>query len=260
MMNCDASGKSKGALIFANNTEEIDYVLIANRAADLIKKHLGIPTTIISKNVDNVTNQRYSSDFSRFISWNNKGRFSAFDESPYDTTILIDADYLVLDDRLRCLLDIVQDYMIMKNNRYLPGEVCGEKLGEYSINTSWATVIVFNKTERSRLLFDMVQRIQDHYFYYRSLYNIAHTNYRNDYAFTIADQILSGYTQDPLTQIPWTMTTLEGIIESIDVNETNMVVRYHDRALVLPRQDIHVMTKKYLQSDAFGKLVKDICA
>ena len=42
------SEKSKGVLIFATNTKEIDYIKIAKINAKLIKKYLGLPTTIVS--------------------------------------------------------------------------------------------------------------------------------------------------------------------------------------------------------------------
>ncbi len=253
------SEKSKGALIFASNTNETDYSMIAGRSARLIERHLGIPTTVVEKKSQS-TNQRYSTEHTRFVEWNNKGRFSAFDESPYDVTLLIDADYLVFDDRLSMVMNTVSDYAIMRNNIFLPSNVVGDRLGEYSFETSWATVVVFEKTEKARLLFDMVGRVQDHYSYYRSLYNISHTNYRNDYAFTIADRMLNGYCEDSRTQIPWIMTTLQGSINDIELQPNGMIVRFDETALVLPRQDVHVLGKKFLQSDRFGEIVEAACA
>ena len=252
--------KSKGVVMFATNTADTDYVLIADRTAKLVEHHLGLPVTVISKNPGASTNQRFSVDLSKFVEWNNKGRYSVFDDSPYDTTLLLDADYVMLDNRMLDLFDLVDDYKIMRNNVCLPDEIYGDSLGEYSFSASWATAIIFNKTEKSRLLFDLVSRVQSNYAYYRSLYNISATNYRNDYAFTIADRMLSGYTEDIRTQIPWTMTTLQGSIHSMEFKGSQLVIRYENNALILPRQDVHVLGKQYLQSDNFGNFVEAVIA
>ena len=50
MKNSSALEKSKGVVIFATNTESIDYVKIANRTSRLIEHYLGLPVTILDAN------------------------------------------------------------------------------------------------------------------------------------------------------------------------------------------------------------------
>ena len=44
--------KSKGALIFARNNAQIDYIKQAHYSAKRIKKFLNIPTSIVTDSVD----------------------------------------------------------------------------------------------------------------------------------------------------------------------------------------------------------------
>ena len=99
MPNLNESAKSKGVVIFATNTRETDYVAIAEQNARLVQHFLGLPTTIVSA-TDTGTNRRFSSDTGTFVEWNNFGRHEAYEASPYDETIILDADYLILDDSL----------------------------------------------------------------------------------------------------------------------------------------------------------------
>ena len=108
------------------------------------------------------------------------------------------------------------------------------------------------------MLFELVGKIQRNYNYYRLLYNIREGNYRNDYAFAIANTILSGYHVNEQQGIPWRMFTVSSPIERIAATTTQIHVHLADKALVLPYQNIHVMDKAYLQTNNFRKLVNEL--
>ena len=254
MKNSEKLEKSKGVVIFANNTETIDYLSIANRAAQLVKHYLNLPTTIITDTVA-TTNKRYNIDSGEFEQWNNLGRSRAYALSPYDQTILIDGDYFVMDTNLLKIIDTVNDYTIVRNNKYLDGSL-PDSLGKYSIPSLWATVVAFNRTTKSRMLFDLVARIERNYSYYRKLYNIKETNYRNDFAFTIVDNILNGYTQDSSNYLPWSMLSISTPIDSLELKDNMIVVKTQGNAYVLPKQSLHIMSKAYLLSDDCLKLIE----
>ena len=130
-------------------------------------------------------------------------------------------------------------------------------MGETSLPYVWATTLIFRKSNRTEMLFDLVGRIQRNYSYYRALYNIRERNYRNDYAFAIANIILNGYTIDNANSIPWPMYTIDKPIECIPAVTDNFIhVRHADSATVMPRQNIHVMDKTYLQSTEFEQVVE----
>lgn len=255
MTNLNVSEKSKGVVIFASNTETIDYLSIANHAAQLIKHYLNLPTTIITDTID-TNNQRYNIDTDKFELWHNLGRCRAYELSPYDQTILLDSDYFVLDDNLLKVLSTLRDYSIVRNNNYLDGTI-PNTMGKYSLPSLWATIVAFNKTPKSRMLFELVARIERNYSYYRKLYNINEQNYRNDYAFTIADNILNGHTQDSSNYLPWPMLSIATTIDSLRLTGNKIVVKTQNKSYVLPKQSLHIMSKAYLTSAACEQLVKD---
>jgi hypothetical protein len=269
-MNLKDSAKSRGVVLFAFNTD-VDYVEIADRASRLIKHNLNLPVTLITDpdskpkfNYDTVI--RITNDSNNFrtnldnqkTTWRNFGRYLAYELSPYTETILIDSDYLMLDDSLLKLFATEFDYKLMHHNQ-TPCGASYELMGETSLPFVWATVVLFRKTERAKLFFSLVGRVQRNYNYYRSLYNVREGNYRNDYAFAIANCIISGYNLNEDQAIPWTMFTLDQKIDCIMLTNNFIQVYYDDVATVIPYQNIHVMDKDYLLSRDFEQVVEAIC-
>ena len=111
----------------------------------------------------------------------------------------------------------------------------------------------------TQMLFELVGRIQRNYNYYRMLYNIRERNYRNDYAFAIANIILNGYTIDTANSIPWPLLTLEEPITAINLVNNQVHIRGREKGLVVPKQNIHIMDKKYLESEQFKEFVESVC-
>ena len=124
MTNSKKNVKSRGVLLFAFNSS-IDYVKIAKQCARLVKSNLNLPVTLITDdpttdwcdNVILVTNdvENYKSALD-LSSWKNFDRYRAYELSPYDETLVIDTDYLVLDNSLLNLFGMEYDYRIMESN------------------------------------------------------------------------------------------------------------------------------------------------
>lgn len=254
LQNSGKSEKSKGVLIFATNTAETDYVGIAEQNARLVKQYLGLPTTIVSAK-DTGSNKRFSSDTGTFVEWKNFGRHEAYAASPYDETIVLDADYLVFDSNLNKLFLCEGDYILFDKNRYVNIEQQPSVMGLHSLPYVWATAFMFRKTERAKLLFELVGKIKRNYDYYRLLYNIREGNFRNDYAFAIAHYILSGNTIVPSSFAPWPIHTFTGPIANVTATAANIVVRTSDKGFVLPYQNLHIMSKSWLTSPGLTRLV-----
>lgn len=261
--------KSRGILLFAFNTNSVDYVKIAERSAKLARSTLGLPLTLITDipvidtvfdhviQVDN-TLQNTKPGQSNYV-WRNGDRYRAYELSPYDETILIDSDYLILDDSLSKLFQQNFDYRIMTHNQNTLGD-WNETMGIFSLQYQWATVILFRKAPKSKMLFDLAGRIQRNYRYYTNLYHIRGSQFRNDYAFTIANNILNGYNQGMTDGIPWKMVTFADGIDSITIDDNNIItVKEFNKAYLIPKQNIHIMDKNYLLSDNFGDFVKLLC-
>lgn len=254
MMNLNASVKSRGVVLFAFNTDTVDYELIANRASKLITHTLNLPVTIISEMMGTQTNTRLG--YAHGTQWFNGDRYRAYELSPYDETLLLDSDYLVLDDALLKILDTTADYNIMTDNQNFNQAMIGT-MGEMSLNYVWATAIAFKKTPKSKMLFDLVGRVQNNYRYYCKLYNIRSSNFRNDYAFAIADNIINGYTAS--LGIPWTMLTVDKTVKALEIKNNNIIVREDDGAHIIPKQNIHIIDKLYLQSDSYEEFIEQVC-
>ena len=247
--------KSKGVVIFATNTAETDYVGIAEQNARLIKHHIGLPTTIVSAK-DTGSNRRFSTDTGTFVEWKNFGRHEAYEASPYDETIVLDADYLVLDDSLLQLFECQFDYLLFDKNRYVNIPQQPSVMGPHSLPYVWATAFAFRKTERARLFFELVAKVKRNYDFYRLLYNVREGNFRNDYAFAIAHYILNGNSLAPESFAPVSILTVTGTLDSIAVTD-GLVVKTPDQGFVLPRQNLHVMSKAWLTSSALKNLVDE---
>ena len=272
MQNSSKSEKFKrGVILFAFNSPTVNYVGIADNAARLIEKYLKLPVTLVTDMAGNPKfdfhtvhrvnplDGNFRNDLNAVqVQWKNFDRYTAYAFSPYEETILLDTDYLVLDNSLLKLFDTDFDYKIMHHNRDTNGPSL-EEMGVTSLPFVWATVVLFRKTDKAEMLFDMVGRIQRNYFYYCKLYNIPGGNYRNDYAFAIANCILSGYSLNEDQGIPWVMLTLEQRVESIHTKGSLLAVRMKDKAVVIPKQCVHVMDKDYLQSESFGLFVEEMC-
>ena len=254
MTNLNASVKSRGVVLFAFNTDTVDYKLIADRAGRLITHTLNLPVTVITEMSGPQTNTRLG--YAHGTQWFNGDRYRAYELSPYDETLLLDSDYLVLDDALLKVLDTTADYNIMTDNQNFHQTMSGN-MGEMSLNYVWATAVAFKKTLRSKMLFDLVGRVQDNYRYYCKLYNIRSSNFRNDYAFAIADNIINGYTASP--GIPWTMLTVDKTVKALEIRNNKIVVREEEVAHVISRQSLHIMDKLYLQSDAYEEFIEQVC-
>ena len=175
MISCDKLEKSKGVVLFAFNTDNVNYVQIADLSSRLISKKLNLPVTLITDhsanpqfNYDKIIrvnskegNFRLDKDRS-IIKWKNFDRCSAFYHSPYDETLLIDTDYLVLDDSLLKLFDQPFDYRLM-HKMQTPDGISDEEMGPSSLPLVWATVVLFRKTKQSKLFFDLIYRIVHNY-------------------------------------------------------------------------------------------------
>jgi hypothetical protein len=265
MTKSNDSEKSKGVVVFAFNTDQVDYVKIADQTSRLIKRHLKLPVTIIT---DPAADPKFAYDrviriastegntrtlHGKTMEWRNFGRYTAYELSPYDQTILLDTDYMVLDNSLLKLFAGDMDYQLMHAS-HNPDRTIDTSMGPMSLDFVWATVVVFRKSSYTEQFFNLVGRIQQNYGYYKNLFN-ASGNYRNDYAFAMANIIQNGYTANTEHGIPWSMLTIENIIADIELKDNFLVVKEDTRAHVIARQNMHIMDKDFLVSDKFERLV-----
>lgn len=261
-MNLNVSEKSKGIVAFAVNTSTTDYVGIAQQTLRLASHTLNLPHTLITEDyiAEYVcTGTRYDIDSDEFVEWKNMGRNAAYDLSPYEETLVIDADYLIQDRNLLKIFESSWDYTLMRKARSLNDQPLPDLMGVHSLPYVWATVFAFRKTDRARRFFNLVNRIQRNYHYYRELFKVESRIYRNDYAFAMADIILNGFQLNQ-PSIPGPMLNVTQTIDSITVNNSSIVIKDPTTAYVVPRMNMHIMSKQYLQSNNFYKFIDNVTA
>lgn len=268
MKKLNVSEKSRGVVVIAFNSQ-IDYVSIAIKCAKLVKCNLGLPTAIITdsdpndipKNIfshiipaeNNILNNKGNN-----LCWRNANRYKVYALSPFEETILLDSDYFVLTDNLNKLFVGEFDYRLM-HTTYSPTMIVDNRWSQTGLPYVWATVVAFNKTPRSERFFNLVGRIQKNYEYYCKLYNIHDTNFRNDYAFAMANSIQNGYNINPDQGIPWKMFSLGKKIKKLRLEQGLIKACDEQGAWVFHPQDVHIHDKDFLLTHEFDLLVRDLC-
>ena len=239
-----------GAVIFARNNEHIDYVAMARWSAQNIERHLGIPTHIITDSAPS-DNARHFTDVGT-VTWHNLNRMDAYRLSPWDRTLVLDADYVVATDQLRSVLDCDEDFLAHRWAYDVTG--CNDFtglnwFGDVSMPMWWATVMVFNKSKQAELIFDAMAMIRDNWTHYRNIYKNSIATYRNDHALSIALGIVNGHTLNH-DSIPWRLASLtpEHDLTQLDQDRyrVDFVNPEGQARWIELRQDFHAMGKRQL--------------
>ena len=239
-----------GALIFARNNERIDYEAMARWSARNIERHLGIPTHIVTDDAIN-NNSRHFADVGN-VTWYNHNRMDAYRLSPWDRTLVLDADYVVASNQLQAVLDADQDFVAHRRAYDVTGCNTFEGLNYFGNNRMpmwWATVMMFRKSKQAELIFDSMQMIRDNWTHYRNLYKNTNATYRNDHALSIALGIVNGHTLDH-AGIPWALASLtpEHRLTQIDQDRyrVDFVNAENQPRWITVTQDFHAMGKQQL--------------
>ena len=254
-----------GALIFAFNNEQTDYLSMAAWSAKNIHRHLGIPVAVVTDyenplgDFDYVITaqaqsggQRYFSDYDTNVTWHNTNRMDAYQLSPWDQTLVLDADYVIASDQLRTVLNSHQDFMCYRLARDVTGLQTFEDLnyfGNHCMPMWWATVMMFRRSTAAELLFDSMQMIRDNWMHYRNLYKNPVSTYRNDHALSIALNTLNGHTLC-VDEIPGTLASItpEHRLTQIDADSYRVDFLTPDKKArwITLTQDFHAMGKQQL--------------
>jgi hypothetical protein len=288
--------------MFAHNNTEIDYVKIACANALMIKRNLSVPVTLVTdsgsinwakkalgkdfidscfeniidvgrdymfKNIRNFSDTSFSTKSLQFYNCNH---WQAYDLSPYDETLFIDCDYLIMSSALNNCWGSNNDVMI-NHSIYSPtdeGRPYSKNIDDMSITLYWATVIYFKKSSLAEHLFSIVKHVQENYGYYRDLYYFSSGMFRNDNAFSIAAHMLNGFSKEEpvINELP-----IPGLLMSWDTNDIQKVNNINDITLYVEKPnrkgtylltrikdiDIHIMNKWSINrhSDRLIELYKD---
>ncbi len=270
-------------MLYAFINPDVDYTKLAYSTAISIKYHLKnnnvtlitdrdsinwIKTIIkeddINSVFDNIIIQERLTDNNKRVLYDspwtkintdfkNGNRYSAYDLSPYDETIVLDVDYLIMSNNLDNVWNNNEDFLINKSAVNLRNQKFGENeqnLSNSGIPMYWATIIYFKKTKRAKVLFDLVQYIKENYMFYKHIYKFPNTRFRNDYAFSIAVHILDGFEVKDHSFPIDTIITMDMKDDIVEINKNDILFLSYDvkepwiNILVrLKSTDVHIMNK-----------------
>lgn len=212
--------------MFAYNNPSIDYISMALCNALLIKKNLkhnnvalvtdegsmyylqqlidqdvidyAFDVVIINKLMDSSVSVRVFKD-TRYTEFKDRyyniNRIDAYNITPFEQTMVIDTDYLMIDSTMDTVWDCDEDFMCNKKTITLDHEKnsfgFNNRFNEMGIPQYWATAIYFKKSKQAKSIFDLINFVKENYEYYGYLYSFQPCGYfRNDFAISIAIHML----------------------------------------------------------------------
>ena len=157
-----------GALIFAFNSEKIDYLSLAAWSASNIRRHLKIPVAVVTDSdkvpdaFDHViysdrpqAGVRHFTDLGA-VTWYNYDRNNAYQLTPWEQTLVLDADYVVASNDLMSILDSNRDFLSFRWAFDVTGmnDFSGlNYFGQHRMPMWWATVMMFRWSRHAELIF-----------------------------------------------------------------------------------------------------------
>jgi hypothetical protein len=228
----------KGILLFAFNTDTVDYYSMAIATAKRANYFLNLPVSVVTDSSVNPNEYDYKFDNLFVVEpdrtnvkgksiWINKGRYQAYDLTPYEDTIVLDTDYLINSNKLIEVFELNQDFICHNSTHFLfHPENHQEQISPTAYNTLWATIIGFKKTNATKQLFNCIKMVQENYSHYAYLYNMHTSMFRNDYALTIAHRIINGQHEDKSNYIPWRLVHAGSDITISKVTESEFNTEY----------------------------------
>ena len=270
---------SKGVLLFAFNNSRIDYVKQAIYCAKRIKTHLNLPVQLVTDAIDYIESAYpfykqyidvltyqpapvgspktfHDGIYNKTQSeWKNSARSDAYVISVFEKTLVIDADLLLFNDKLLSCFNTNEDFMIAKHHELVNlNGINFDRVGDKTIPMYWATILYFTKSNTAKTVFDLVAHIKENYNYYRTVYDIPESKFRNDFAFSIAVHMMSGFeysTEWPLqlNSDMWVSTDKDVLLDITDTTVKLLAHKSYDYLPVkLTDATVHVMNKFSLNS------------
>lgn len=255
-----------GIVTFAHNTQW-DYLRMAKSLARRAEKYLHLPVTLVTDQETLNSTGHNTSEFDAVIvverppsnskqnqKWLNKGRWSAYDLTPYDDTLVLDSDYVINSRAILKFFSPNTDFGCFRRAKYLFLDKQNEMISEHTLDTYWATGIRFLKSQRAGQVFEMIETIQKNWEYYSELWGFMPYTFRNDWALTIALRTVNGHIERPQDFFPQQLINIDERTEVIKISDTvwkfvrEIRVREARKKVYLQTSDwdFHVLDKQRL--------------
>lgn len=274
---------TRGILIYAHNNRTVDYALLAVISGSLAQHYLQVPVSLVTDQSTQTWMQqshtwstaehlfdhvilvdRPVTDNTRLlrdgaanqtVPFVNTNRSDAYALSPYDRTLLIDSDFLILSDTLNQYWDVDADVMLGAaiNDIDEPARLgyLDLHVSDTGVKLYWATTVMFSKTLTAKIFFDKVHHIKQNYTQYADVFRFDPRQFRNDIAFSVAKHILDGHQQVNSACLPAVLSAMDrDTLHSVDGSCLTFLLDTglnHACCLAAVRGlDIHVMNKHSL--------------
>ncbi len=269
---------TQGALIFAFDGR-IKYTTIAQEAARRVRQYLHVPTTLVTDvplqdphDFDQVITierppgtHRYWQDRDRSAIWHNRSRYQAWDLSPYDRTLLIDADYWLCSDRISVLMHSRQPLLCHKTALDLPspGQTITQRFAKKPLDQWWATAVIFDRSEYCQDIFRCWGMIDENYDHYAAMFGFSGETFRNDYALSLSILMCNGHITSGATEIPWPLINImpdATVTEKDHGWEVSWTPRREKKTpgrVIMYDLDLHFMCKNYLEHYVNSRIPDD---
>lgn len=243
---------NNGVILFAHNNGFVDYWNLAVVCASRIKKKLNLPVSLITDpktlhdkkqlgifdevivvEVDNKNTRVLNDKHQPFI---NQTRTLAYELTPYDSTLVLDTDYMVNSDRLN-------NYWNLDESFLMAGGVINDNsvISNKTMKMKWATSIMFKKDKIAESIFNQAKHIEQNYSFYADLYGFRPDNYRNDHTFTIAEHIVKGLNSNSVS-LP-NILFLDNTATVLKIDKEYVVANINDAIVKLEGIDLHFFDK-----------------
>lgn len=246
---------SKGILLFAHNSPEIDYGSMAVLNSFLIKHYMtnnnislvtdeGTFNYLVDKYGKKTINSlfekvtytdkhkikenkrliRDTTSTEKVLPWYNFDRLYAYDFTHYDETLVLDVDYLIFNNALDYVFGNIEDFLMNSEVRPLMREhtwfTDEERVSLTSIKQYWATAFYFRKNDYTKSMFEFGKFVLENYDYYKMLYKTKGKTFRNDHLFSIVNHTFSGLLGAEIKSLPIPyILTAPDYDELIDIKE-----------------------------------------
>jgi hypothetical protein len=257
----------KICVIAANNSYTgddrlLDYLQLASIAAERVKYYLGLPTYLITSDVDaakeytifagyikgipTIVNKRnvIAGDSTIQYAWKNDARIDAFNltKGLANKVLMIDADYMVASDQLSVHLKNDSPFWMFTKALDVTGS--GIYLNNYfpsnDIHQRWATAMCWDHSTEAEVIFETAKMVRDNYEFYALMLGMPRAPFRNDVAFSIASHLHN----IPLTstQRLWNLPPAGHVVHKERSN--SWLVSFGEKVFTW-HNDIHILNKMY---------------
>ena len=272
---------SRGVVICAHNNELVDYVKMASVCANLARARMNVPITLITDSASEKYVQPYQNSFDNVVvaeelandghkhrykmtdgntgwaKYSNHTRSQLWELSPYDHTLAIDSDYMILDDAFSDVWNSEHSFMM---NRKIVNIADPDNHGIHRVGNTipmyWATVMFFKRNEDTERFFSVLNYVRDNFAYYSRIFNYSTRLYRNDFAYSVANHLMSACVSESYPWVsPFTRDRLFFGMDShyvTDVNEDGLHFSWMEKDTALSASissSVHIMNKMSLMDN-----------